>query len=319
MNEAREEAVGTVWVVLGGVLTFLLPAWILLTAVTIQLSPDLSGLDLLLTGLSESPADLPSHWVWLRGAWRAGLALAVLVLPLGAVVAGAAVGGRGLALRGARERLALDDEVRSDAVLQGVQLVARTEIDSDASELDAAGQVVLADPMRRVSAAVIDGLTIGAVSMGPYTLALGLVFGDVLAPEQSDPVLLAAAITALVLLMALTALQVGLLARDAQTLGKRWLRLRITRPDGSRATVGQVVGLRTLAWGLLLQVPVVGWLMLPVADLVYLIAGERHQTLHDRLANTIVIDLRAGQPQIGGSGERQSDMSIHSPTESPTA
>jgi hypothetical protein len=43
VREAREELAGWAWVGIGGLASVLVPLWLLLTAVVIQLTPDLAG------------------------------------------------------------------------------------------------------------------------------------------------------------------------------------------------------------------------------------------------------------------------------------
>ncbi|MDD9945539.1 MAG: RDD family protein [Myxococcales bacterium] len=78
--------------------------------------------------------------------------------------------------------------------------------------------------------------------------------------------------------------------RTGQSLGKRVFGLQVLQSDGSRATLAQVVWRRNVLPLLLGLVPVLGWLFW-VADPLF-IFGRFGQCLHDRLADTIVVQRR---------------------------
>lgn len=77
-----------------------------------------------------------------------------------------------------------------------------------------------------------------------------------------------------------------LLGDYGQTLGKRWLRIRIVRSDGSSADVGRIFGLRMfLPW--LLGAFLGPFFVLP--DLLC-IFGDEKRCLHDMMADTVVVE-----------------------------
>jgi uncharacterized RDD family membrane protein YckC len=77
----------------------------------------------------------------------------------------------------------------------------------------------------------------------------------------------------------------ALLGQSGQTLGKRWLGIRIVRNDGSAADLGRLFGLRmALPW--LIAVFVGPLFTLPD---VLCIFGREQRCLHDLMADTIVI------------------------------
>jgi len=87
----------------------------------------------------------------------------------------------------------------------------------------------------------------------------------------------------------LLALQLFLLWRDGQTIGKKAAEIRIVPHDeGARLPAFvQVVVLRTLLPGLLFLIPTVGAL-LALIDLLFALR-EDERCLHDHLANTRVV------------------------------
>jgi len=78
-----------------------------------------------------------------------------------------------------------------------------------------------------------------------------------------------------------------LLVTRGQTIGKALLKLRIVRPDGSRASIGRVIGLRYAAPALLNVMPAVG-MIFTLGDVLF-IFRESRRCLHDQIADTIVV------------------------------
>lgn len=77
-----------------------------------------------------------------------------------------------------------------------------------------------------------------------------------------------------------------LLGDRGQTVGKRWLRIRIVRTDGRDADLGRLFGLRMcVPW-------LIGALAGPLFVLpdVLCIFGNERRCLHDMMADTIVVD-----------------------------
>ena len=74
-----------------------------------------------------------------------------------------------------------------------------------------------------------------------------------------------------------------LVARYGQTMAKRLLEIRVVRSDGSKASLGRIFWLRNFVNGLLNAIPLY-WLIDSL-----LIFSERRQTIHDLIADTIVV------------------------------
>ena len=74
-----------------------------------------------------------------------------------------------------------------------------------------------------------------------------------------------------------------LVARYGQTMAKRLLEIRVVRSDGSEASLGRIFWLRNVVNGLLKVIPLYG-----LVDVLF-IFGERRQTIHDLIADTIVV------------------------------
>jgi uncharacterized RDD family membrane protein YckC len=145
---------------------------------------------------------------------------------------------------------------------------------------------LLADPGSRLAAVTLDA----ALPFVPQLSILGLG----IAVQSADLVRASGwvgwGVAALVLVVDLV-----LLARYGQTIGKRIVGIRIVRTNGERASLGRLFVLRTLLPTGIGLVPIVGFLF-GAADTLAIFSTDR-RTLHDRIADTIVIDLRAPLPE----------------------
>lgn len=142
--------------------------------------------------------------------------------------------------------------------------------------------VTIADPSRRILARALEGLI---PSTGVVVGLLGGLLG-------SGTLVRVGGTLFLVLLIGVLAANAYLVTRHGQTVGKGWLGLRITRPDGSPPRFLRGFLVRELLVGVLGAIPVLG-VLFSLADGLLLIFGERRRSLHDVMADTIVIDERA--------------------------
>jgi uncharacterized RDD family membrane protein YckC len=94
-----------------------------------------------------------------------------------------------------------------------------------------------------------------------------------------------------VIYIALVIVTIVLVQRNAQTIGKKLVGIKVARKDGSRASLGRIFWLRnvvnTLVGMVLLIVPFVGGLYSLIDALM--IFGEQRRCCHDYIADTIVI------------------------------
>lgn len=150
---------------------------------------------------------------------------------------------------------------------------------------DVAGdEVVLADRGTRLGAAILDGLAafifiLPAMFVIPWLQRSG---------DSANPV----AVTALWVLMllglgGLLAVNLVWLHRYGQTIGKRLLKIKVLRSDGSRCALSRILLARWLPVTLLGSLPLIG----PIMQLVdaLMIFREDRRCLHDLIADTIVV------------------------------
>ena len=83
-------------------------------------------------------------------------------------------------------------------------------------------------------------------------------------------------------------------ARYGQTIGKRVMKIRIERLDGTVASFWRIILLRAGVVGLLGLIPVVGSLI-SIVDALMIFAQDR-RCLHDRIADTVVMQVPLDAP-----------------------
>jgi uncharacterized RDD family membrane protein YckC len=138
-------------------------------------------------------------------------------------------------------------------------------------------ELVLADRGTRLAASMLDGVLVGLVAA---------LFGAV--STRHEPLWLAAG---LVVMLALCGCQLYLSATANQSIGKRLLKIRVARTDGSRVSVFRILILRNAvpqALGAMCN-------LFMLADAVF-IFGDARRCAHDYIADTIVVKVQPGQP-----------------------
>jgi uncharacterized RDD family membrane protein YckC len=73
-----------------------------------------------------------------------------------------------------------------------------------------------------------------------------------------------------------------------QTIGKRWVGIKVVRKDGSRASLARIFWLRNFVNVLIGFIPLYIGRLYSLIDLLFIFGGER-QCLHDKIADTIVV------------------------------
>jgi uncharacterized RDD family membrane protein YckC len=145
-------------------------------------------------------------------------------------------------------------------------------------------QSELAGRARRLGAALLDG---AAVSI-PVAIAAGLVFVTRTTADDADRTRnIAIGAGALVYLIMLI-IQMILLHRSGQTIGKLALSIKIVRSSGERASLGRIVFLRVLVGSFIGAIPYLGTLYAFI-DMLMIFSDSR-QCVHDRIADTIVVE-----------------------------
>lgn len=150
------------------------------------------------------------------------------------------------------------------------------DVSSDKPELK------LAERGTRLGAYVIDSMLV-AILFVP----LGYSFFKMLANGDTAGVFSFSVPFALIGGLALTTITIVLVHRNGQTIGKKLLGIKVVRSDGSRATLGRIFWLRNVVNALPSAIPYIGGLYFFI-DSLFIVADNR-QCLHDKIADTIVI------------------------------
>lgn len=135
----------------------------------------------------------------------------------------------------------------------------------------------------RFGAAMIDMLIMIA-------LYIPVIIAVVLNGGQTDPAVILniwGAIT-LVAGIALAVITIVLVKRNGQTIGKKMTGIKVVRADGSRASLGRIFWLRNVVNAIPSLIPIVGYVYVLVDHLV--IFSDKRQCLHDKIADTIVVN-----------------------------
>ena len=151
-----------------------------------------------------------------------------------------------------------------------------SDVPRDEEELEHASRAI------RFGAALLDAFLLMCVIYVPMIISGFFSFG-------SGNVESAARIASIMLLFILGGLvayagvTIYYVARDGQTLAKKWLGIKVVRGDGSKASLGRILVLRNL----------ISWLLgltgvYPLVDAMF-IFGDQRQCLHDKMADTIVV------------------------------
>jgi uncharacterized RDD family membrane protein YckC len=147
----------------------------------------------------------------------------------------------------------------------------------------------LADLVKRFLGALVDGV-VGFVFVIPGYVLMGL--GGAFSDKQNNPspLIIVGALLLLVGVVALLVTQIYLLATRSQTIGKYVMKTQIVDyVTGQPATFVQSFVLRMLVNGLISALPCVGSIY-ALVDILF-IFGDEHRCLHDKIANTIVVDV----------------------------
>ena len=149
----------------------------------------------------------------------------------------------------------------------------------------------------RFGASFIDGLILTIPFIPSYFIAITSVMSHarMAGAGKMNPIALWAALFAaggwfyvgLLATICTAIITTVLVQRNGQTIGKKWVGIKVVRTDGSRATLGRIFGLRYLANTVLAMIPFFGSLYILVDSLF--IFGEAKRCCHDYIADTIVV------------------------------
>jgi uncharacterized RDD family membrane protein YckC len=137
-----------------------------------------------------------------------------------------------------------------------------------------------ADRGTRLGAALLDMVIVIVMIYIPVLLFITVA----MFPRRAGVFGLVAVVVGLVGFVAWIWATVKYVLRNGQTIGKKLLRIKVARSDGTRASFARIFWLRNVVNVLVSVVPLY-W----VIDHLF-VFGDSRQCLHDKLADTIVIN-----------------------------
>ena len=139
------------------------------------------------------------------------------------------------------------------------------------------------------------GVRLGAVLLDSLPLVVLAILAAIALPATQNangqgisPIGMVILVAMVVGMIAFAIYQLVQLHRSGQTFGKKVLGIRIVRNDGTRASLGRILGLRYFVPGMLGGIPLVGPLFTLLDSLF--IFGDAKRCIHDLIADTIVVD-----------------------------
>lgn len=149
-------------------------------------------------------------------------------------------------------------------------------------------EVVYATFGQRFAAKIIDGLILWVVGT-VISLGVGAVMGLALASQMEDPDAAAGVFIAIQVVAQIASIGAGIsyalffIRKYDATPGKRMLKLKVLRADGSRLTKGRIVG-RYFA-------EMVSGMILCIGYLMVAFDKEQRRGLHDKMCDTRVVKI----------------------------
>jgi uncharacterized RDD family membrane protein YckC len=152
--------------------------------------------------------------------------------------------------------------------------------------VDPSAHLAPADRGARLGAAILDGLVMFGMVYAPLFagVAVAAATGDV--NGETDTGGMAFAVGGVLTLAGFITwcwLTIRYVKQNGQSIGKKFVNIKVVRTDGSPISLGRLFWLRNVVNALIGIVPLYG-----LIDLLF-IFGENRQCLHDKLADTIVI------------------------------
>ena len=138
----------------------------------------------------------------------------------------------------------------------------------------------------RLAASILDGLFYLAFML-PGILVMLLGMENPQAATGMEAFAGVGGILILVGFVAWAVITIRLVSDNGWTLGKRVCSIRVVRSDGSDATLGRIFFHRNVIINLLGMIPIIG-AFISIGNILF-IFGESRRCLHDRIADTIVV------------------------------
>jgi uncharacterized RDD family membrane protein YckC len=151
---------------------------------------------------------------------------------------------------------------------------------------DPSALAIPAERGTRLGASILNGIIFAAMVYMPMLFG-AMVSGataEAIGESSSNPMAVVGLVVAVIGFIVWFGLTIMYMARNGQSIGKKLLGIKVVRTDGSPVSLGRLIGLRGVVNGLISILP-----LYALVDALF-IFGESRQCLHDRIADTVVIN-----------------------------
>ena len=148
---------------------------------------------------------------------------------------------------------------------------------------DPKAAIVLAERSSRLGAAIVDGVIFAVMVYVPIIVVAATGRAGADSDNAAGPVLLAFSLT-LAGFIAWAWLTLRQMKATGQSLAKKRFNIKVVLSDGSPASLGTLIWKRNVLTWLLSILP-----LYSIIEVLF-IFGDKRQCLHDRMANTIVVE-----------------------------
>ena len=149
---------------------------------------------------------------------------------------------------------------------------------------DRNASLVPADRGTRLGAYILDAVIVGVMVYVPLMIGTALAGTTEFESPGLTPLALAAFLLCILGFITWVYFTVIFVSRNGQTIAKKWLDIKVVRADGSPASLGRIFWLRNVLNALISIIPLYG-----IIDALF-IFSESRQCLHDKIADTIVVN-----------------------------
>jgi uncharacterized RDD family membrane protein YckC len=143
--------------------------------------------------------------------------------------------------------------------------------------------LVPAERSSRLGAAIVDGVILAVMVYVPMGIGAAIGSAGAQSANAAGPVLLLVGLT-LTGFIAWAWLTLRQMKATGQSLAKKRFNIKVVLSDGSPVSLGTLIWKRNVLTWVLSIVP-----LYSIIELLF-IFGEKRQCLHDRMADTIVVD-----------------------------
>ena len=140
-----------------------------------------------------------------------------------------------------------------------------------------------ADRGTRLGALILDSIIFMGMVYVPLLLTVGLAASRGDASDTANTLAIVGFVLAAAGLVAWSWLTIVYVNRNGQSIAKKIIGIKVVRSDGSPAALGRIFWLRNILNGVLGLIP-----LYAIIDALFIFAESR-QCLHDKIADTIVV------------------------------